>query len=71
MAKLIHNSPLGALEIPGVLGHPEPGEPFDVDDDLIEDLLAQSDLYAPAPKPRSKAAAKPAANPADTEGVSA
>lgn len=49
MAKLIHLSPLGALEIPGVLGRPEPGEPFDVDDDLVDGLLAQSELYQPAP----------------------
>lgn len=46
--KLVHHSPLGALEIPGVDGAPEPGEPFDVDDDLAQSLLEQSDLYAPA-----------------------
>lgn len=44
--QLIHHSPLGPLEIPGVLGAPAPGEPFDVDDDIGETLLAQSDLYA-------------------------
>ena len=49
MARLIHTSPLGALEIPGVLGTPEPGEPFDVDDDIAESLLTQTDLYQPAP----------------------
>lgn len=47
--RLIHHSPLGPLEIPGVLGTPAPGEPFDVDDDIAENLLVQSDLYRPAP----------------------
>jgi hypothetical protein len=46
---LIHKSPLGPLVIPGVLGEPGPGEPFEVDDDIAEALLKQSDLYAPAP----------------------
>lgn len=49
MRQLIHKSPLGPLSIPGVLGEPEPGEPFEVDDDIAESLLEQSDLYAPAP----------------------
>ncbi|MBQ9918019.1 MAG: hypothetical protein IJO71_12580 [Microbacterium sp.] len=49
MRQLIHKSPLGPLSIPGVLGEPEPGEPFEVDDDIAEVLLEQSDLYAPAP----------------------
>lgn len=48
MRQLIHKSPLGPLSIPGVLGEPEPGEPFEVDDDIAESLLEQSDLYAPA-----------------------
>ena len=48
---LIHKSPLGPLSIPGVLGEPEPGEPFEVDDDIAETLLEQGDLYEPAPSP--------------------
>lgn len=48
---LIHRSPLGPLSIPGVLGEPAPGEPFEVDDDIAETLLEQGDLYAPAPAP--------------------
>lgn len=43
--QMIHTSPLGALEIAGVLGRPEPGEPFEIDDDLAEALLEQTDLY--------------------------
>lgn len=46
--KLIHRSPLGPLVIPGVLGAPEPGEPFEVDDDIAESLLTQGELYFPA-----------------------
>ncbi|MEZ3156858.1 hypothetical protein AB1K56_07985 [Microbacterium sp. BWR-S6Y] len=48
MRQLIHKSPIGPLSIPGVLGEPEPGEPFEVEDDIAESLLEQSDLYAPA-----------------------
>lgn len=48
MVKLIHRSPLGALEIPGVLGMPEPGEPFDAPPEIAHRLLEQSDLYAKA-----------------------
>jgi len=48
--QLIHTSPLGPLVIPGVLGEPAPGEPFEVDDDIAESLLEQRDLYAPAPE---------------------
>lgn len=48
---LIHRSPLGPLSIPGVLGEPAPGEPFEVDDETARDLLEQGDLYAPAPAP--------------------
>lgn len=47
--QLIHHSPLGALEIPGVLGRPKPGEPFDIDDDLGKSLLKQSELYTVPP----------------------
>jgi D-tyrosyl-tRNA(Tyr) deacylase len=43
--KLIHHSPLGSLQIGGVLGLVEPGEPFDVDDELAESLLEQTELY--------------------------
>lgn len=51
---LIHRSPLGALEIPTVLGAPLPGEPFDVDDDIADSLLEQADLYQLAPKGTKK-----------------
>lgn len=54
MATLIHTSPLGPLEIPGVLGYPAPGEPFEVPDDLAEALLSQTDLYQTAPKGAKK-----------------
>lgn len=50
MPKLIHRSPLGALEIVGVPGVVEPGQPFDVSDEQAEGLLVQTDLYQPAPK---------------------
>lgn len=46
MKTLIHHSPLGPLEIPGVIGRPEPGEPFAVDDDIAAELLTQTDLYS-------------------------
>jgi hypothetical protein len=46
--RLIHKSPLGALEIPGVLGMVNPGEPFTIPDEDGVVLLAQADLYAPA-----------------------
>ena len=52
MTKLIHSSPLGALEIPG-LGVIEPGEPFEVDAVRAAGLLEQAELYSVAPKPRS------------------
>jgi hypothetical protein len=52
--KLIHRSPLGALEIPEVLGAPLPGEPFDVPDDIAASLLEQDDLYQLAPKETKK-----------------
>lgn len=45
MTTLIHKSPLGALEIPGVLGAPKPGEPFDIEFDHAAALLDQADLY--------------------------
>lgn len=45
MTTLIHKSPLGALEIPGVLGNPKPGEPFEVEFDHAAALLDQSALY--------------------------
>jgi hypothetical protein len=54
MVKLIHHSPLGALEIPGVLGNPEPGEPFDAPPAIAERLLEQSDLFQKAVSPYSK-----------------
>ena len=43
--KLAHSSPLGALEIPTVSAPVEPGETFDVPDEIAEGLLTQSDLY--------------------------
>lgn len=52
--KLIHSSPLGALEIPEVLGAVEPGVPFDVPDDIAASLLEQTDLYQLAPKETKK-----------------
>ncbi len=52
--KLVHNSPLGPLEIPGVLGLPAPGEPFDAPDDIGASLLEQSDLYQRAKAPGVK-----------------
>lgn len=48
---LIHRSPLGPLSIPTVIGEPAPGEPFEVDDDIAESLLAQGELYERAPAP--------------------
>ena len=48
---LIHSSPLGALEIPGVLGAVEPGEPFTVTDERAATLLDQSELYQLAHTP--------------------
>lgn len=47
--QLIHLSPLGPLEIPTVLGPVDPGAPFEVDDDIADSLLEQSDLYQLAP----------------------
>ncbi|WP_166789728.1 hypothetical protein [Cryobacterium fucosi] len=49
--KLIHHSPAGALEIVGVDGIVEPGEPFEIPDEQAEGLLVQSDLYFRAPEP--------------------
>lgn len=49
MTTLIHHSPLGALQIAGVAGSVEPGEPFDIDDAAATVLLEQSDLYELAP----------------------
>lgn len=54
--QLIHRSPIGALEIPTVLGVVEPGEPFDVDDDIADSLLEQTDLYQLAPTKKGKSA---------------
>lgn len=45
MTKLIHQSPIGTLEIPGVLGVVAPGEPFDAPDEIAASLLTQGDLY--------------------------
>lgn len=78
MVKLIHRSPLGVLQIVGVPGDIEPGEPFDVPDEVAEGLLIQTDLYAAASKADVKAweetlaarAAEADAAKADTEGAS-
>lgn len=43
--KLAHSSPLGPLEIPTVPTPVEPGEPFEVPDEIAQSLLEQSDLY--------------------------
>lgn len=53
--QLIHRSPLGELEIPTVLGTVPPGVPFDVDDDIADSLLAQTELFelVHPPKPGS------------------
>ena len=57
MAKtLIHQSPQGALEIVGVPGVIEPGQPFEVDDSTAKSLLVQSDLYRVASKADIQAA---------------
>ena len=54
--RLVHKSPLGALEIVGVPGRIEPGVPFDVSDEVAASLLPQSDLYEVFVEPkRSKA----------------
>lgn len=60
---LIHASPLGALEIPGVPGAVPPGEPFDVDDAIADSLLEQSDLYTLAPTTPAPAAPKKGTRP--------
>lgn len=53
--QLIHHSPLGELEIPTVLGPVPPGIPFDVDDDIADNLLGQHELFelVEPPKPGS------------------
>lgn len=53
---LVHQSPIGALEIPTVLGPVEPGEPFDVDDDIANSLLQQTGVYRLASPPTLKQA---------------
>lgn len=52
MATLIHESPLGALEIPTVPGEVPAGVPFDVDDDIALQLLHQGDLFHLAAPPK-------------------
>ena len=52
MATLIHESPLGDLEIPTVLGTVPAGVPFDVDDDIALSLLHQGDLFHLAAPPK-------------------
>ncbi len=72
MTTLIHRSPLGALDIPGV-GVIEPDEPFDVPASLAEQLLEQSELYfeaggsAPAKAKDKAASAVPAESPEANE----
>lgn len=63
MTTLVHTSPLGDLDIPSV-GIIPAGEPFDVPDDVAEQLLAQSDLYrehAPATPATGRKKKTPAA----------
>lgn len=45
MTTLTHKSPLGPLEIPGVLGLIDPGAPFELPQDEAFTLLDQGDLY--------------------------
>lgn len=54
--RLVHKSPLGALEIVGVPGRVEPGEPFEVSDGQAEALLLQSDLYEVFVEPKGSKA---------------
>ena len=54
--RLFHKSPFGALEIVGVPGRIEPGEPFDVSEEQAQCLVPQTDLYEVFVEPkRSKA----------------
>ena len=76
MAKIIiHQSPQGPLEIVGVAGAIEPGQPFEVTDSIAESLLVQADLYHRASKAEiqeyadRKAAEAAAAEAAQTEGA--
>ena len=77
---LIHKSPQGALQIVGVPGDIEPGEPFEVTEEHAESLLIQTDLYAKATRAdvkaweetlAARAAEAAAAEAAETEGESA
>lgn len=52
MTKLIHSSPLGRLDIPGVGSIPA-GEEFEVSTGQAATLLEQSDLYHRARQPRA------------------
>lgn len=54
--RLVHKSPLGALEIVGVPGSIEPGVPFEVTDEQAAGLLPQSDLYAVFVEPKGEKA---------------
>jgi hypothetical protein len=45
LTTLIHHSPIGALQIAGVIGEIEPGEPFEVTEEHAATLLEQGDLY--------------------------
>jgi hypothetical protein len=56
MVKLIHHSPLGALDIPGV-GTVEAGEVFEVDAGTAKQLLQQSELYSESKPAEAKKAA--------------
>ena len=52
MAKLIHQSPLGDLEIPTVPDVVPAGVPFDVDDDIAASLLTQGSVFHLASPPK-------------------
>ena len=54
--RLVHKSPLGALEIVGVPGRIEPGVPFEVSDAQAEGLLPQTDLYEVFVEPKGSKA---------------
>lgn len=65
--KLIHHSPLGALQIPEVLGDVEPDTPFDVPDDVAKSLLRQTEVFQVAEMPGTLAGLKALAEAIDVD----
>lgn len=65
--KLTHSSPLGALQIPEVLGDVAPGEPFEVPDDIARSLLKQSEVFQIAETPTTLAGLKALADALDVD----